>query len=76
MIERSGSVATLRISVAVRAGDKTPVVEHRLERLEQVPEDWVYNFPLEWPAAGGGSLAVTVEELASGLWGGAIVELP
>ncbi len=45
-------------------------------REGEVPESWVYSFPLEWPAASGSSLAVMVEELASGLWGGAILELP
>ncbi len=75
VLGRGGRGATLRISVAVKAGD-TPGVEHRLERLAEVPENWVYSFPLEWPAAGGSSLAVTVEEPASGLWGGAVIELP
>ncbi len=76
VIARGGRAVTLRVSVAVQAGGQAPVVEHRLQRLAKVPENWVYSFPLEWPAAGASSLAVTVEELASGLWGGATLELP
>ncbi len=75
VLSRGGRGATLRVSVAVKAGDRTPAVEHRLERLATVPESWIYSFPLEWPAAGDSSLAVTVEEPASGLWGGAIIDL-
>ena len=50
-------------------------MEHRDERLVGEPGGWIYTFPLEWPDEPGARLAVTVEELTSGLWGGALVEL-
>ncbi len=76
VLNREGRATTLRVSVAVKAGDETPNVEHRLQRMAKVPESWVYSFPLERPAGAEISLAVTVEEPASGLWGGALIELP
>ncbi len=35
---------------------------------------FVYTFPVEWQGPGA-RLAVSVEELASGLWGGAVIGL-
>ncbi len=71
---RSGT--TLRVSVAVVAGDGEPAVEHRREQLAEATAGWIYTFPVTWPAEPGGQLAVTVEELASGAWGGSLVDLP
>ncbi|MCH7664600.1 MAG: hypothetical protein IH936_01520 [Acidobacteria bacterium] len=68
--------ALLRVSVAVVAAGAEPTVVHRSERLEEAAAGWIYAFPVEWPAQASSRLAVTVEELASGLWGGAQVALP
>jgi hypothetical protein len=66
----------LRVSVALGSGKSEPIVVHRREQLARTQEGWVYTFPLEWKAVAGSQLAVTVEELASGIWGGGVVELP
>ncbi len=66
----------LRVSVAIAAGDAEPTVEHRSEHLTEASAGWIYTFPVNWSAASGGHLAVTVEELASGAWGGGRVDLP
>ncbi len=71
---RPGS--SLRVTVATVAGDAEPTVDHRGERLVEAAAGWIYTFPIEWPAAATGKLAVTVEELASGVWGGTVVDLP
>ncbi len=68
--------ATLRVSVATVAGDAEPAVAHRREQLAEASAGWIYTFPATWPAAGAGRLAVTVEEIASGAWGGKVVDLP
>ncbi len=70
---RSGT--TLRVSVAVVSGDREPVVEHRDEQLAETSAGWIYSFPVTWPLEPGGQLAVTVEELASGAWGGGRADL-
>ena len=75
VIYRIEGPKSLRVSIAVVAGDAEPTVEHRLEPLTGRPGGWIYTFPVEWPDDPGARLAVTVEELASGLWGGAVVEL-
>ncbi len=67
---------TLRVSVAVVAGGREPTVEHRREQLAEVAAGWIYTFPFAWPVEPGAQLAVTVEELASGAWGGSLVDLP
>ncbi len=68
--------AALRVSVATVAADAEPVVDHRREQLAEVAAGWVYTFPTEWPDAAAGRLAVTVEDIASGVWGGTVVDLP
>ncbi len=71
---RPGS--TLRVSIGVLAGDDLPAVEHRQERLQEASAGWIYKFPTQWKGAANARLAVTVEDVASGLWGSAIVDLP
>ena len=66
---------SLRVSMATVAGDAEPAVDHRREQLTEASAGWIYTFPAEWPAATG-KLAVTVEDLASGVWGGTVVDLP
>jgi len=72
---RSEGGPTLRISVAVEAAGSTATSEHRLEQPSEA-EEWVYAFPLEWPAEEAASVAVSVEDLATAIWGGARLELP
>jgi len=65
----------LRVSVGVRADEAEDFVIHRLEMLTGTPTGWRYMMPLQWPA-GPAELAVVVEDLASGFWGGAVQALP
>jgi len=69
--------ALLRISIAIAPRESEPMVVHRQEGLPTVPTSgqWVYTFPAQWPA-GEARLAVVIEDLASGLWGGTVVDLP
>jgi hypothetical protein len=76
LLFRTEGGPTLRISVAVEIGGRTGSVEHRLGRPGSEAAEWVYEFPLAWPAEERALLAVTVEDLASGIWGGAVLELP
>jgi hypothetical protein len=66
----------LRVSVAVVADGADPTVVHRSEQLAEASAGWIYTFPVEWPAKTPCRLAVTVEELATAVWGGSEVELP
>jgi len=68
--------ATVRVSVTLELREGEASVWHQSQRLTTVPERWIYTFPLEWPASSAGRLAVTVEELGSGIWGGAVANLP
>ncbi len=74
VIHRIDGPKRLRVSIAVAAGDDEPTVEHRDEPLVGRPGGWIYAFPVEWPGPGA-RLAVTIEELSSGLWGAAVIEL-
>lgn len=65
----------LRVSVGIVAGGTEPRVEHRQEQLNEASAGWIYTFPAHWPTGSAARLAVTVEHLASGLWGGAVVDL-
>ena len=68
---------TLRVTIAVAADGEVPGVEHRQEQLQAESAGWIYSFPIQWPAGGSGSqLTVTVEDVATGLWGSALVDLP
>ena len=66
--------AALRVSVGVASGSEAPGVDHRLEKLKEASAGWIYAFPIRWPADGG-RLAVTVEDVASGVWGSAVIDL-
>lgn len=69
-----GSRRNLRISVGVLAGDNEPFVLHRMETVDGVVDAWSYKVPLQWPK-GSATLAVVVEDLGSGAWGGAVSQL-
>jgi len=66
----------LRVSVAVVGGGAEPSVEHREEELKEEAAGWIYSLPVRWSAAAGGRLAVTVEAIALGVWGSAVIDLP
>jgi hypothetical protein len=76
MLNQTGSTPLLLVSVATAVPGSEPIVVHRREQLAAVMAGWIYSFPVEWPAETGGRVAVTVQDLASGLWGGAVAELP
>ncbi len=70
----AGGRRTFRVSVGVLAGAEEPFILHRTETIDGGAGSWRYTVPLRWPA-GGGRLAVVVEDLGSGAWGGAVREL-
>ena len=63
---------SIRVSVGVLAGDNEPFILHRTESVGATA--WRYTIPLQWPA-GPAELAVVVEDLGSGAWGGATANL-
>ena len=69
-----GGRRILRVSVGVLAGANEPFVLHRMETVDGVVDAWGYEVPLQWPK-GPATLAVVVEDLGSGAWGGAVREL-
>ena len=69
-----GGRRNLRVSVGIRPGDQESFVLHRVETVDGVAPSWGYRVPLQWPE-GPAVLAVAVEDLGSGAWGGAVTEL-
>jgi hypothetical protein len=69
-----GGQRSLRVSVAVAAGENGVFVLHRIESVDGVVDAWGYRVPLQWPA-GPAKLSVVVEDLGSGAWGGAVTDL-
>jgi len=69
-----GGRRPLRVSVGVLAGDNEPFVLHRAETMDGVVAAWGYRVPLRWPE-GPATIAVVVEDLGSGAWGGAVAEI-
>jgi len=66
-----GGQRNLRLSVGVLAGDNGVFVLHRMETVDGAVDVWSYKVPLQWPR-GPARLAVVVEDLGSGAWGGAV----
>ncbi len=66
----------LRVTIAVASAGDVPGVEHRQEQLQAESAGWIYSFPIRWPAQDASQLTVTVEDVGSGLWGSALVDLP
>ncbi len=64
-----------RVSLGVIASGREPFVLHRLETVAGRVGGWRYVIPLQWPS-GPADLAVVVEDLESGFWGGTRVDLP
>ncbi len=69
-----GGSRNLRVSVGILPNGGEPFVLHRVETVDGVVGTWRYRVPLEWPQ-GKATVAVVVEDLGSGAWGGAITQL-
>jgi hypothetical protein len=69
-----GGQRNLRVSVGIRTVGRDPFVLHRVETVEGIAPTWGYRVPLQWPE-GPATVAVVVEDLGSGAWGGAVTEL-
>jgi hypothetical protein len=71
-----GSVR-IRVTVAVSIEGAEPFVTHDVQQVASSPDGsvWSYEAPIAWPA-GARRCAVIVEELATGAWGGAVIDLP
>jgi hypothetical protein len=65
---------SVRLSVGILPNGGDPFVLHRVETVDGVVGTWRYRVPLEWPQ-GSAVLAVVVEDLGSGAWGGTVTEL-
>ncbi len=70
-----GSERTLRFSIAVKAGSEDPVIHHELETTAGALGGMYFDFPVE-SSAPPEALAVIVEDLSSGAWGGVTADLP
>jgi hypothetical protein len=66
-----GERRAFRVSVGVLAGEEEPFILHRTETIDGGFRSWRYTVPLRWPP-GDARLAVVVEDLGSGAWGGAV----
>jgi hypothetical protein len=69
-----GGRRSVRLSVGILPNGGDPFVLHRVETVDGVVGTWRYRVPLEWPQ-GSAVLAVVVEDLGSGAWGGTVTEL-
>ena len=69
-----GGRRNVRLSIGVLPAGQEPFVMHRVETVDGVVDTWKYRVPLEWPK-GKATLAVVVEDLGTGMWGGAVTEL-
>lgn len=70
-----GSDRQLRVSMAVDSGEDIPFVTHIPQSVASSVDRWEFSFPLV-SAAGKLRVVVTVEDLATGLWGAAMQEVP
>jgi hypothetical protein len=66
-----GGRRNFRVSVGVLAGEGGSFILHRTETIDGGFRSWRYTVPLRWPP-GDARLAVVVEDLGSGAWGGAV----
>ena len=69
-----GGSRNVRLSIGILPDGQDPFVMHRVETIDGVVGSWRYRVPLEWPQ-GSAVLAVVVEDLGSGAWGGTVTEL-
>ena len=73
-LQMEGAGRNVRLSIGILPEGGDPFVLHRVEIVEGVVGTWRYGVPLEWPR-GEASLAVVVEDLGSGAWGGTVTQL-
>jgi hypothetical protein len=64
----------IRLTIGILTDDQVPYVMHRVETVDGVVGMWKYRVPLEWPK-GKATVAMVVEDLGSGAWGGAVTEV-
>jgi hypothetical protein len=64
----------IRLTIGILTDDQVPYVMHRVETVDGVVGMWKYQVPLEWPK-GKATVAMVVEDLGSGAWGGAVTEV-
>lgn len=69
-----GGRRSVRLSIGILPDGQDPFVLHRVETVDGVVDTWRYGVPLEWPQ-GPAALAVVVEDLGTGAWGGTVTRL-
>jgi hypothetical protein len=74
LFEESGR-RVLRFSVGVQGGDGVPSISHQLATAVGAVAGMRYEVPIRWTAKDLSQVAVIVEDLGSGAWGGAVEEL-
>lgn len=67
-------VRALRFSVAVRSGQGAPFVHHSVATAAGALDGMQFDAPIQWSGRDA-ELAVVVEDLGSGAWGGAVSKL-
>jgi hypothetical protein len=65
----------LRFSVVVRSGETESEVAHQLATVDGAVGGFRFDAPLEWTKKTPSEVAVVVEDLGSGAWGGNVLEL-
>ena len=73
--EESASDAVLRLSIGAGGPDVEPTVEHRPLGTQTGAGPWTYRVGFEVPVDRSW-LAVVVEDLETGAWGGHLIDLP
>ncbi len=73
-LQMEGVGRNLRLSIGILAEGRDPFVLHRVETVVGEVGTWKYGVPLQWPQ-GKATLAVVVEDLGSGAWGGTVTEI-
>jgi hypothetical protein len=70
-----GEARELRISIAIENEDGSPTIRHDVVALTGSQTGLHYTFPAQYSGSSP-QLAVIAEDLASGIWGGVVEELP
>jgi len=71
----SGNPRKLRISIALEDGPGTPTIRHDLVMVTATQSGLYYTVPVQY-SSDHARLAVTAEDLPSGIWGGSVRALP
>ncbi len=74
LAEEPAADTVLRLTLGVGGPDVEPVVEHRRIGAQAGQETWSYRAGFEMPADRSW-LAVLVEDLETGIWGGRLIEV-